>query len=113
MMHAAIAYFIAGLSLLSLIVLWFVNAHDELYRKRDAVYKAKEVLHLHQNGYNEKKGKPEEKTARHMLDTSTQIYEQIKATYNETLNKPFYKVPGALMGFKNFNKAKHKGEDLF
>lgn len=99
-MNVTIAYCMAGLSTLSLIVLWFVNTHKVLRRKRDAVCKAQEELRLHQNGYNEKKGKPEEHTAKHMLDTSAQIYEQIREAYNETLKNPVYRVPGVLMGFK-------------
>jgi hypothetical protein len=102
-MNVTIAYCLAGLSTLTLVVLWFANAHKVLHQKRDAVYKAQEVLRLHQNGYNEKKGRPEEQTAKHMLDTSTQIYEQIKGAYNESLKNPKYSVPGALMGFKNVN----------
>ncbi|NLG53022.1 MAG: hypothetical protein GX541_03505, partial [Clostridiales bacterium] len=65
-MDNAIAYGIAGISTLSLIVLWFVSTYKVLYRKRDAVYKALEEMRLHQNGYREKRGSAEESTARHM-----------------------------------------------
>ena len=57
-MNVTIAYCMAGLSTLSLIVLWFVNTHKVLRRKRDAVRKAQEELRLHQNGYNEKRVNP-------------------------------------------------------
>lgn len=100
-MDVAIAYCIAGLSTFALIVLWFLSAHKTLYRKRDAVYKALEELRLHQNGYTQKRGSPEEHTAKHMLDTSIQIYEQIRAAYNKAFKKPVYLVPGVLMGFKS------------
>lgn len=103
-MDVAIAYCIAGLSTFALIVLWFLNAHKVLYRKRDAVYKAQEELRLHQNGYREKRGSPEETTAKHMLDTSTQIYEQIRGAYNKTFQNPIYRIPGVLMGFKSIIK---------
>ncbi len=99
-MSVAIAYCIAVLSTVFLIVLWFVNAHKVLYRKRDAVHKALQELRLHQNGYEKKHGSPEESTARHMLDTSTQIYGQIRAAYNKAFKNPLYRVPGVLMGFK-------------
>lgn len=99
-MDVAVAYCIAVFSTSALIVLWFVNAHKELYRKRDAVYKALEELRLHQNGYEEKCGSPEESTAKHMLDTSTQIYGQIRAAYQKAFNNPFYRIPGVLMGFR-------------
>lgn len=100
-MDVVIAYCIAGLSTFVLIILWFVNAYKVLYQKRDAVYKAQEELRLHQNGYSEKCGSPEEPTAKHMLDTSTQIYEQIRMAYNNTFKNPAYRVPGILMGFKS------------
>ncbi len=103
-MDVAIAYCIAGLSTFTLIVLWFINAHKVLYRKRDAVYKAQEEFRLHQNGYKEKRGSPEEPTAKHMLDTSAQIYEQIRAAYNKAFKNPAYRIPGVLMGFKKIIK---------
>jgi len=102
-MNVAIAYGIAVLSTFALMVLWFVNVYKVLYRKRDAVYKAREELRLHQDGYQEKRGSPEEPIARHMLNVSTQIYEQIKSGYNQTFQNPIYRVPGILMGFRNIN----------
>ena len=102
-MEVVFAYGIASLSTLALIILWFINVHKELYQKREAVYKALEDLRLHQNGYQEKLGSPEELTAKHMLDTSTQIYEQIRMGYNKTIKKPIYLLPGILMGFKAIN----------
>lgn len=103
-MDVAIAYCIAALSTLSLIVLWFVNSYKVLCRKRDAVYKAQEELRLHQNGYKQKRGGPEEPTAKHMLDTSTQIYKQIREAYNKAFKNLVYLIPGVLMGFKSIMK---------
>jgi len=68
-------------------------------QKRDAVCRAREEMKLHQKGYQEKKGMPEESVAKKMFDTSVQIYEQIKLEYNETFKKPIYRIPGVLMGF--------------
>jgi len=99
-MGVDIAYLIAALSIIALIVMWFVNVYKALYLKRDAVYKAQEEFKLHQKGYRKKRGSPEEPTAKHMLDTSAQIYEQIAAIYSKTFKHPFYRVPGVLMGFK-------------
>lgn len=103
-MSVTIAYCIAVLSTFSLIALWFANSYKVLCRKRDSVCKAREELRLHQNGYREKLGSPEEPTAKHMLDTSIQIYEQIKEAYNKTFENPVYWVPGVLIGFKKFTK---------
>ncbi len=100
-MNVVIAYALAGMSTFLLISLWFVNAYKVLCQKRDAIYKAKEQLRLHQNGYREKCGSPEEPTAKHMLDTSIQIYEQIITAYNKAFKSPAYWIPGVLMGFKS------------
>jgi len=100
-MNVAIAYGISIFSTLVLILLWFINTYKILYQKRDGVYKAIEEMKLHEEGYIEKLGSPDEETAKHMLDTSYQIYEQIKETYNKTLKIPLYIIPGFLMGFKN------------
>ena len=100
-MDVVIAYYIALLSTFALIVMWFVNSYKVLYQKRDAVYKAREELHLHQNGYRKKLGSLDEPTAKHILNTSIQIYEKIRAEYNKTIKKPIYRIPRLLMGFKS------------
>lgn len=105
-MGDTIAYFFAILSTLALIVLWFANVHKVLYQKRDAVLKAQEELMLHEKGYMEKRGSPEESTAKHMLDTSTEIYKQILDAYNKAYHNPAYRIPGILMGFKNIKKGR-------
>jgi len=102
-MDVVIAYCIAGLSTFSLLALWFANAYKVLSQKREEVQKAQEQIRLHREGYQKRRGCPEEQTARHMLETSNQICEQIKAGYNETLRKNIYRFPGFLMGFRAMN----------
>lgn len=100
-MNVVIAYCIAGLSVLSLLLMWFISTYKVLSRKRNAVYKAREALQLHVDGYQRIQGSPEESTARHILDTSVQIYEQIRMAYNKALKKPKYQIACFLMGFKS------------
>lgn len=102
-MDVAIAYFISGLCISALLLLWFKNAYKVLSQKREEVKKAQEEVRLHKEGYQKTIGGIEEKTARHMLETSNQICEQIKAGYNKTLKKPIYLFPSLLMGFKDVN----------
>jgi hypothetical protein len=102
-MEIVIAYVTAGFSMLALIALWFLKAYKVLQIKREAVYTAQAELQMHQNGYITKLGSPEESTARHMLEISSQIHEQIKDAYNKTYRNPAYRFPGILMGFKNIN----------
>lgn len=99
-MNVEIAYCITGLSMFSFPMIWFICTYQVLIRKRDAVYKAQEVMQLHADGYEGIRGSPDESTARHILDTSIQIYEQIRTTYNTTLEKPLYRFTGFLLGFK-------------
>jgi hypothetical protein len=101
-MNDAISYYIAGLSMLSLLMIWFVSTYKVLSRKRNAVYKAAEELQLHRDGYQGVLSRPEESTARRILDTSVQIYAQIKLVYNNALKRPIYRFTGFLMGFKRF-----------
>ncbi|MDD3765800.1 MAG: hypothetical protein PHF89_01260 [Eubacteriales bacterium] len=100
-MRSTIVYLAATLSTFTLIVLWFAGSYQVLYKKRDSVYKALEELQLHKSGYNEKIGRPEEQTAKHMFEISCQIFEQIITSYNKTIKSPIYLIPGILMGFKS------------
>lgn len=100
-MNVVISYCIAGLSVLSLLMIWFISTYKVLSRKRDAVYKASAELQLHRDGYQDVLCHPEESTARRILDTSVQIYDQIKLVYNNALKSPIYRFTGFLMGFKS------------
>ena len=100
-MNVFISYCIAGLSMLSLLIIWFISTYKVLSRKRDAVYKAAEELQLHKDGYQGLLSRPEESTASRILDTSVQIYDQIKLAYNNALKSPIYRFTGFLMGFKS------------
>jgi hypothetical protein len=100
-MNVVISYYIAGLSLLSLLMIWFISTYKVLSRKRDAVYKAAEELQLHRDGYQGVLSRPEESTARRILDTSVQIHDQIKLVYNSALKSPIYRFTGFLMGFRS------------
>lgn len=107
-MDVAIAYFIAIFSISAFLALWFVNVYKALFRKKSAVCNAQKELRLHQSGYQKKRGSPEEATAKHMLDTSARICEQIQEAYNSAFKNPFYRIPGILMGFKNLDETKRR-----
>ena len=61
---------------------------------------AEEQVRFHREVFQQMRGKPDEKAALLMLETSFQIYLLIEKSYNETLKKPIYQVPGFLMGFR-------------
>ena len=100
-MNIVISYGIAGLSMLSLLLIWFIGTYKVLSQKRNAVNKAAKELQLHRDGYQSVLSLPEESTARHILDTSIQIYDQINLDYYNALKKPIYRFTGFLMGFKS------------
>ena len=109
-----IAYFIAGISTVALLILLFSTAYQVLSQKREDVRNAEENVNLHRNCFKSMRSTPDEMSARKMLETSTQIYTQIEKHYNETLRKPRYRVPGFLMGFRKSERQKtdnNKKED--
>lgn len=99
-MTAAIPYFIAAISTIALLTLWFLNAYQVLSRKKQDVLHAEEQVRLLRECFNKMRNSPEEASAGRMLETSIQIYTQIEKYYNETLRKPICRFPGLLMGFR-------------
>jgi DNA-directed RNA polymerase subunit RPC12/RpoP len=108
---AAIAYFIAGISTFALVALLFFNAYVSLSRKREDVRNAEDQVKLLQDCFNKTQNTPEEASAERMLETSIQIYTQIEKRYNETLQKPFYRVPAFMMGFHRAESNWEKKEE--
>jgi hypothetical protein len=98
-MTAAIAYFIAGISIFVLLVFWFFNVYKILSRKRMDVRRAEEQVGLQREGFRQMLGSRDEQAAGQMLAISSQIYTQIEKGYNDTFRKPIYRFPGVLMGF--------------
>lgn len=103
-MSAIIAYCITSFSTFLLTVCWFKNAYWVLYTRREAVYRALEELKRQEYGYRERCGSPDEKAARHTLETSSRIYEQIEGRYNNIYSSPIYRIPGTLMGFRQITR---------
>lgn len=115
-MTSIIGYFIAGISTIALLILLFFNAYTSLSRKREDVSNAEDNVRLLQDCFKEMRNTPDEESAGRMLKTSIQIYAQIEKRYNETLQRPLYRLPGFLMGFRKAerqNPALHivKGEN--
>lgn len=96
----AISYFIAIMSIVVLLTFWFLNTYSLLSRKKEDMLQAEVQVRFHREECQQMRGKPDEKAAQRMLETSFQIYLLIEKSYNETLWKPIYHVPGILMGFR-------------
>lgn len=99
-MTAVLSYAIACVSTFALLALWFMNAYQVISRKRQDLIHAEEQVRLLCECFNKVRNSSYETSAEKMLETSNQIYAQIEKSYNETLQKPFYRVPGFLMGFR-------------
>lgn len=98
-MESVIAYCIAVASTVAFLVIWFLNAYQVMLKKRLDVSHAEEQVHLHRDGLLKVLGSPDERAARHMLDTSMHIYEQIRKSYEETRKRPLCRCVGVIMGF--------------
>lgn len=101
----SIAYFIAGFSTAALLTVLFFNAYAVLSRKREDVRNAEDNVRLLQECFNGMRNTPDEVPARRMLKTSMQIYTRIETCYNQTLQKPVYRIPGFLMGFRRAERS--------
>lgn len=99
-MTTAISCFIATMSIVVILTFWFLNTYSLLSRKKEDMLQAEEQVRFHREEYQQMRGKSDEKAALRMFDTSFQIYLLVEKSYNETLRKPIYKVPGFLMGFR-------------
>ncbi len=108
-MTAVISYFVAAISIVTLLILWFLNVHKVLSRKKEDILRAQDHVRLHREGCSQMRGSPNEKTAARMLETSKKIYLQIEKSYRETLKKPLYLLPGLLMGFRMAENNRENG----
>lgn len=105
-MTITIAYFIAGFSTAALLTVLFFNAYAVLSRKREDVRNAEDNVRLLEECFDGMRNTPDEVSARRMLKTSVQIYTRIENSYNQTLRKPVYRIPGLLMGFRRAERSR-------
>lgn len=99
-MIAVISYFIAGVSTVLLLAMWFINAYKILFHKKQDMLHAEEQVKLFRECFDKVRNSPEEASAGRMLETSIQIHMQIEKCYIETLRKPLWRIPGLLLGFR-------------
>ncbi|MDD3169527.1 MAG: hypothetical protein PHC91_08740 [Eubacteriales bacterium] len=109
-MTAVLSYFIATISILALFALWFINAYQVISSKKQDLIQAEDQVRLHREGYHQQSGSPDEQAAMRMLETSKTIYLRIENSFHETLQKPFYRIPGFLMGFRKEENNREKKE---
>ena len=101
----AIASLLAIFSTSAFLALWFWVVQRELLGKQKAVDAAKAQLAASRQHYMRVRDGPGEEAARQILERSQSIYGQTVRLYNETLKKPWNRIPGVLLGFRGKNET--------
>lgn len=91
---------IAGLSLSALLLCWFLWVYHLLSEKRESAMAARQQLQLHRDGLDQVRGSEREAAARRVLESSRDICQSIRQSYNDALRRPLCWLPGYLMGFR-------------
>jgi hypothetical protein len=91
---------IAVVSTVAFLTLWFIVVHRELQAKTDTVNSAESQLAICRKNHMLARDSSDEQAAKSILSRSTDIYNQSVALYNQTLLKPWNRIPGYLMGFR-------------
>ncbi len=99
-MTIIISYLIAAASTTAFLALWFWVVRRELLRKLNMIQSAaSQLLACHKN-YLQSRDEVGEIDAENIMLRSRDIYVQSVKLYNQTLRKPWYYIPGWLMGFR-------------
>lgn len=95
-----IACVVAVISSISFLTLWFMTVSRELRSKADTVNKADTQLAACRKNHMLSGGRYDEEAAKSILARSIDIYNQSVTLYNQALRKPWNRLPGYLMGFR-------------
>lgn len=98
---------IAIISTAAFIVLWFWVVHRELRARTHTVNSAIIQLAACRKLHMQARDGPEEQDARSILSRSLDIYHQSVMLYNQTLLKPWNRIPGFLMGFRQIKEGEN------
>jgi hypothetical protein len=101
-----IACVTAAISTAAFFTLWFWVVQRELRAKKDTVNSALSQLSSCRKKHVLAKNGPAEDEAQCILTRSRDIYLQAVTLYNQALQKPWNRVPGYLLGFRQIT-----GED--
>lgn len=98
-MGTIILTLVAGISTTAFVILWFWVVRKELMAKRSTVNSAASQLVVCQKKHLQAKDGLDERDAQSILLRSQDIYIQAVSLYNQTLSKPWNRIPGLCMGF--------------
>lgn len=88
-----------------MLIVWFLSASRALRDKRDKVRLAQQQMELHRRGLEAVRGTADERAARHILKSSSDIFYCLQEDYRKTLRQPIYRIPGLLFGYAAERKA--------
>jgi len=95
-----IACVAAVISAILFLNLWFMTVYRELRIKADTVKRAENQLAACRKTHMLSDGRIDEQEAKSILSRCMDIYKQSVTLYNQALNRPWNRVPGFLMGFR-------------
>ncbi|MGS0763411.1 hypothetical protein [Syntrophomonas curvata] len=88
-------------------MLWFWVVHRELRARTDTVNSARSQLAACRKKHMQARGGPEEQDAKSILSRSLDIYRQSVMLFNQTLLKPWNRIPGFLLGFRTIKEGEN------
>jgi hypothetical protein len=100
-----IAGVIVAISMTAFLVMWFWVVHQALQARQNTVESAQKQLIACRKKLMHAREGPEESDAQCILTRSRDIYRQSVMLYNQTLIKPWNRIPGILMGFRLISKG--------
>lgn len=89
------------------LALWFWVVHRELRTKADIVNSARNQLTVCRKNHMLTRDSSDKQAAKSILSRSLDIYHQSVMLYNQTLLKPWYRIPGFLMDFRQMKDEKN------
>ena len=95
-----IACVVAFISTISFLMLWFLTVYRELRSKKDTVNSAENQLAACRKNHMLSSDSTDEQTTKPILSRSIDIYNQSVTLYNQALDRPWNRIPGFLMGFR-------------
>lgn len=100
-----IAWLIAGISTVGLMIIWFITAHRELARAKQSVENAIRQVRLHIDGCAQVCNGPYEAAASNSLSVSRSIYREAVKNYEAARYKPLNRLPALLLGYRAIPKT--------
>ncbi len=108
MVIATLGWFVAGICITALIVLWFSVSYRELSTKKKSLEAIAEQVQLHRKLYMQERGNENNAAARNILDNKLIVFREVAKEYDALIRKPINYIPAYIMGFRYSDNKKDK-----